>query len=92
MDLVHWIEASLVVLGALALSVVCIRFRIGSGEFLCTNCRYNSADLCQKSERPTAISCTSYRQGPPGPVGETIEEAAVEAVAAAKDEQETPSP
>ena len=64
MDTANWIEASFIALAALALSAVCIKHRIGGGEYLCSDCRYNASSLCNKAGRPTVDSCTSYRPGP----------------------------
>lgn len=51
----------LIVLSAVALSLVYINHSRGSKAFLCEDCRFNTAELCLKSERPRAIDCTSYR-------------------------------
>lgn len=32
------------------------------GRYLCENCKFNSPDLCHKSERPKAIMCKAYRE------------------------------
>ena len=63
MDTIQWIEASLVVLAALGLSAACIKNRVGKADYLCGDCRFNHAALCQKAGRPQVTICTSYRQG-----------------------------
>ncbi|MBK7839382.1 MAG: hypothetical protein IPP57_01295 [Candidatus Obscuribacter sp.] len=52
----------LVVLLALALTVICLRHIKGRGAYLCADCRFNDPISCLKSDRPEAVSCTSYRQ------------------------------
>ncbi len=61
MDTTQWIEASLVVLAALALSAACIKHRTGKADYLCGDCRFNSDSLCHKEGRPMVVTCTSYR-------------------------------
>ena len=63
MNTVQWLEASLVVLAALGLSLVCIRHRPGAKDYLCGDCRFNADTLCFKEGRPKVMTCTSYRQG-----------------------------
>lgn len=52
----------LVLVLALALTVICLRHIKGRGAYLCDDCRFNDPISCLKSERPEAVSCTSYRQ------------------------------
>jgi len=52
----------LVLILAVALSVICLRHIKGRGAYLCDDCRFNDPVSCLKTERPEAVSCTSYRQ------------------------------
>ncbi len=54
----------LIVLTAITLSLVYLNHSRGSRAFLCEDCRFNTAELCLKTERPMAIDCTSYRPVP----------------------------
>lgn len=51
----------LIVAAAITLSLIYLNHSRGSRAFLCEDCRFNTAELCLKSERPRAIDCTSYR-------------------------------
>ena len=72
METIQWIEASLVVLAALGLSAVCIKYRRGKGDYLCSDCRFNADTLCNKAGRPQVMICTSYRPGEVPATGENL--------------------
>jgi hypothetical protein len=49
---------------ACALSVYATRNWAGD-KYLCDTCRFNTATLCLKQERPKALQCAAYRAGTP---------------------------
>ena len=49
---------------ACALSVYATRKWQGD-KYLCDTCRFNTATLCLKSERPKALQCAAFRTGTP---------------------------
>jgi predicted nucleic acid binding AN1-type Zn finger protein len=61
METIQWLEASMIVLAALGLSAVCIKYRRGKSDYLCGDCRFNDDSLCYKAGRPKVMICTSYR-------------------------------
>jgi hypothetical protein len=60
-DYLFWIGEAAAAGGVLALTIVQILRYRGDQEYLCGDCRFNSPELCLKSERPKALDCTGYR-------------------------------
>ncbi len=60
-ELSYWLPVGLVAAAASALTLYCAWNRKGKGRFLCDDCRFNNETDCLKTERPTAVVCTSYR-------------------------------
>jgi hypothetical protein len=60
----YWTSALVVAVAAAILAAMGGRepsLTGSSGEFLCDNCRYNSARDCSRPERPNAVSCPDYK-------------------------------
>jgi len=60
-ELGYWLPVGLVAAAASALTLYSAWNRKGKGRYLCDDCRFNNPADCLKSERPKAVSCTSYR-------------------------------
>lgn len=58
---------------ASAISIYAAATSKGKGRFLCDDCRFNNDKDCFKSERPKAVSCTSYRESARSDIPESTE-------------------
>jgi hypothetical protein len=58
---IYWLVTAIVIMVAFVLTTFNAKHWIGDGRYLCTNCKFNTAEDCLKRERPTALDCTAYR-------------------------------
>ncbi len=61
MLIAQWTVFTLVLLVAIFITVVGLKYQRGKEKFLCGDCRFNNENDCLKKERPRAVICTSYR-------------------------------